>query len=72
MNIFPLLEPNCRGVRTLYHPGGATDYSGWLGEREADDIEDRLGRPAWLNIDNRLGIVFSGYGRHGLFESALL
>ena len=67
-----MLEPNCRGVRTLYRPDGATDYKGWLGEREEDDIEDRLGKPAWLNIDNRLGIVFSGTGRRGLFESALL
>ncbi|MDE2998505.1 MAG: hypothetical protein OXU79_05425 [Gemmatimonadota bacterium] len=59
---FPLLDPNCRGVRTLYRPDGSTDYRGWLGDREEDDIEDRLGRPAWLNIDDRLGIVYSGTG----------
>lgn len=59
---FPLLEPNCRGVRTLYRPDGSTAYKGWHGGREEDDIEDRLGRPAWLNIDDRLGIVYSGTG----------
>ena len=59
---FPLLQPNCRGVRTLYRPDGSTDYRGWLGDREEDDIEDRIVKPEWLNIDDRLGIVFSGTG----------
>ncbi len=62
---FPLLEPNCRGVRTLYRPDGSTDYRGWLGEREDEDIEDSLGRPEWLNVDDRLGIVFSATGEAG-------
>ena len=62
---FPLLEPNCRGVRTLYRPDGSTDYRGWLGDREDEDIEDSLGRPEWLNIDDRLGIVFSATGEAG-------
>ncbi len=62
---FPRLEPNCRGVRTLYRPDGSTDYKGWLGEREAEDIEDSLGRPEWLNVDDRLGIVFSATGEAG-------
>ncbi|MCE2441313.1 MAG: hypothetical protein J4F39_18055, partial [Candidatus Latescibacteria bacterium] len=35
---------------------------GWLGDREEDDVEDHLGRPSWLNIDDRLGVVFSGTG----------
>ena len=63
---FPLLtdaqEGNCRGVRTLYRPDGATDYKGWIGDAESDDIIDDLGR-GWLNIDNRMGIHFSGTGR---------
>ena len=35
---FPLLAPNCRGSRTLYSPQGATEYRGWIGESEADDV----------------------------------
>ena len=59
---FPLLAPNCRGVRTVYRPDGSTDYKGWHGDSEDDDVVDDLGQPEWLNIDDRLGIRFSGTG----------
>lgn len=54
---------NCRGVRTLHHPDGQTHYAGWIGEAETDDIITDLGRPAYLNIDDRIGIRFIGSGR---------
>ncbi|MER3404325.1 MAG: hypothetical protein C4289_03430 [Chloroflexota bacterium] len=60
---FPLLAPNCRGARILYHPEGSAEYRGWLGDNEASDVVDQLGRPAWLNIDDRLGIRFIGTGQ---------
>ena len=60
---FPLLAPNCRGVRTLYRPDGSTEYRGWLGDAETDDVVDRFDAPAWLNIDDRIGVRFSGTGR---------
>ncbi len=60
---FPLLAPNCRGARTLYRPDGSTDYRGWLGANPSEDVVDDLGSPAWLNVDGRLGIRFSGSGR---------
>jgi hypothetical protein len=59
---YPLLGPNSRGVRTLHHPGGAKDYRGGLGDSPADDVVDRLGRPPWLNVDDRLGFRFVGPG----------
>jgi len=59
---FPLLAPNCRGARMLYHPEGATEYRGWLSDTESSDVVDRLGRPAWLNLDDRIGIRFVGTG----------
>ncbi len=59
---FPLLGSKARGVRTLYHPAGKTDYKGWLGKSASDDIVDRLGRPPWLNVDDRMGIQFVGPG----------
>ncbi len=46
----------------LYHPEGATKYRGWLSDTESDDVVDRLGRPVWLNIDDRIGIRFVGTG----------
>lgn len=60
---FPRLGPNCRGARTLYHPDGATEYRGWLGDDPSDDVIDQLGHPAWVNVDDRLGIRFSGTGQ---------
>ena len=60
---FPLLAPNCQGVRTLYRPDGATEYRGWLGDRESDDAVNAFDGPEWLNIDDRMGIRFSGTGR---------
>ena len=59
---FPLMAPNCRGERVLYRAEGETRYAGWHGESESDDVIDHLGRPAWLNVDDRLGIRFHGNG----------
>jgi hypothetical protein len=59
---FRRLRPNSRGERTLYRAEGEKDYKGWLGGAESDDRIDRLGRPEWLNIDDRLGIRFAGPG----------
>lgn len=60
---FPGLGSNCRGARTLYHPNGATEYRGWLGDDPSDDVIDQLGHPVWVNVDDRLGIRFSGTGQ---------
>ena len=60
---FPLLGDRSRGARTLHTPDGATEYTGGLGESEDDDTIDIVGRPKWLNIDDRMGIRFSGPGQ---------
>ena len=59
---FPLLGAKARGIRTLYHPAGKSDYKGWLGDWPNEDLLSRLGRPAWLNVDDRMGIRFTGPG----------
>ena len=60
---FPLLAPNCRGERVVHLPGGAKTYRGWLGESEAEDVVDEHDHPAWLNVDERVGLAFSGDGK---------
>ena len=60
---FARLAPNCRGSRTLYSPDASKEYQGWLGTDEGRDVVDWLGRPAWVNIDDRMGIRFIGTGR---------
>jgi hypothetical protein len=59
---FPLLGSNCRGSRTLYGPHGAREYRGWLGESEREDVVEVYDHPAWLNVDDRLGLRFQGSG----------
>ena len=59
---FPLFAPNCRGDRLLHLPTGSHEYKGWLGEKEEDDVVDTHGRPGWVNIDDRIGIVLFGPG----------
>lgn len=60
---FPLLGTNSRGARRLYHPAGAKDYRGGLSDSPGDDIVDRFDRPSWLNVDDRLGLRFTGSGQ---------
>ncbi|NKB72229.1 MAG: hypothetical protein GKR89_34560 [Candidatus Latescibacteria bacterium] len=59
---FPLLNNGCRGQRVLYSSAGATTYRGWIGQSPKDDIIDKLDAPAWLNIDDRLGLRLLGSG----------
>ena len=59
---FPLFAPNCRGERVLHFPGGEKVYRGWLGEHEDEDVVDTYDKPAWLNVDDRVGLVFTGAG----------
>jgi hypothetical protein len=55
-------DGNCRGERILHGPDGNRTYEGWLGDSEEDDELVQLGRPAWLNVDDRIGYVFQGSG----------
>jgi len=60
---FPKVEGNCNGRRTLYHPGGKETFKGFVGESTDDDILFPIDHPRWLNVDDRIGIVFEGTGR---------
>jgi hypothetical protein len=60
---FPLVEGNCNGYRTLYHPDGEERFQGFVSASPDDDVTFSLENPWWLNIDDRIGIVFSGTGK---------
>ena len=60
---FPLIEGNCDAYRTLHHPDGEEKFRGFVSASPEDDIAFSLGHPGWLNVDDRMGIVFSGTGK---------
>ena len=53
---FPRLGANSRGVRTLYHPGGAKDYRGGLG----DSPDERRHRPVLIGRRGSTSTTGSG------------
>jgi hypothetical protein len=55
-------EGNCNGRRTLYHPGGEDVFTGGVSTDPTSDVVRTYDREAWLNVDDRLGIVFNGRG----------
>jgi len=60
---FPFVKGNCNGYRMLYHPGGEEKFQSFVSVSPDDDRIFPLENPAWLNIDNRIGIKFSGTGK---------
>jgi hypothetical protein len=60
---FPSLRGNCSGRRTLYTPTGAHPFDGAVSTDPNDDVIQHFNQPGWVNIDNRLGILFSGSGK---------
>jgi hypothetical protein len=59
---WPTYKGNCNGVRRLHHPEGYRDFMGYPTADPSDDVTLDLDHPGWLNVDDRLGIVFSGTG----------
>lgn len=59
---FPYLEGNCKGYRTLFYPGGSRIFKGYASENSEDDIIFSLEKPSWVNIDDRVGLIFDGDG----------
>ena len=52
----------CRGERVLHTPDGAETFRGYVSDDPASDFVREYGHPAWVNVDDRVGIVFSGTG----------
>ncbi len=60
---FPALRGNCNGYRMLYTEKNQHRFESSVSTDPADDVVQVLDQPAWINIDNRLGILFSGSGK---------
>ncbi len=60
---FPYVEGNCNGRRRLYHPSGERTFKGFAGITPDEDIVFTIESPRWLNVDDRVGLVFRGTGR---------
>lgn len=59
---FGAMKDNCRGYRVVTTPAGATRFEGFVSADPASDVIRTYNHPAWLNVDDRLGLVFRGSG----------
>ncbi|MBM4078312.1 MAG: hypothetical protein FJ278_01350 [Planctomycetes bacterium] len=60
---FKAVRGNCRGSRTLYTPDGADVFRGFVSQDPQSDLVRTYERLPWLNVDDRLGVVFRGSGK---------
>ena len=59
---FSAMKHNCHGHRVFTTPEGATRFEGFVSKDPASDIVRTYDHPTWVNVDDRLGIVFRGSG----------
>lgn len=59
---FSAMNGNCNGYRRLYTPDRVDRFDGGTSADPDSDRVESYEHPAWLNIDGRIGIVFSGSG----------
>jgi len=53
------MNGNCKGFRVLYFPGGSKEFKSLVSESPDSDVVFTLDNPGWINVDNKLGFVFS-------------
>ncbi len=59
---FKALKGNCNGYRTVHTPGGSDRFKSYVTRDPDSDVVKTYDHPAWLNVDNRMGIVYTGTG----------
>ena len=59
---FGAMKDNCHGHRVVATPEGATRFEGFVSADPDSDVIRTYDHPAWINVDERLGIVFQGPG----------
>ncbi len=60
---FKALKGNCNGTRTVHTPEGSDRFRSYVTADPESDVIKTYEHPAWLNVDSRLGIVFTGTGK---------
>ncbi|MCE2438869.1 MAG: hypothetical protein J4F39_05525 [Candidatus Latescibacteria bacterium] len=60
---FKALRGNCNGYRTVHTPGGSDRFDSYVTRDPDSDVVKTYDHPAWLNVDNRMGIVYTGTGK---------
>lgn len=60
---FKGIEGNCDGFRTVYTAEGAEAFKGFVSTDPDSDEVRTYEHPAWVNVDDRVGIVFRGSGK---------
>ena len=59
---FSDMPGNCNGTRTLFTPDGSDVFIGYVTTNPDEEVIRTYDHPAWINVDDRLGIVFKGTG----------
>jgi hypothetical protein len=60
---FSEMTGNCDGFRVVHTPDGRHRFEGGASPDPDSDLLETFHHPAWLNVDGRLGIVYSGTGK---------
>ena len=60
---FSALSGNCNGYRTVHVPEGSDRFESYVTADPESDVIKTYEHPAWLNVDDRLGIVYAGSGK---------
>ena len=60
---FEEMEGTCNGSLCLHTPEGFEVFRGYVSADENSDLVRAYDHPAWVNVDDRLGIAFSGTGQ---------
>ena len=59
---FAGIPGNCNGFRTFYTPDKTERFSGYVDTDPGSDVIRTYDHPQWVNVDDRLGILFRGTG----------
>jgi hypothetical protein len=60
---FKTMKGNCNGYRVLHTPDGSERFKGFVSTDPESDLIRTLDHPGWVNVDNRMGLVYSGPGK---------
>jgi hypothetical protein len=60
---FPEVPGNCNGYRILHTPDGKQRYDGGVSSDPNSDVIGKFDHPDWVNVDGRIGVVFTGSGK---------